>query len=319
MGELWVVKKIKAVFAVIVAYAIMQFAWWAIYLVELRGNIRLLELTMATDENQRALIERTYRSKMLMIGAEGAVFLIILLTAIWFVYRGIKRQEADLRLKNNFLLSVSHELKTPLSVVKLFQQTFLKRPDETELLKPMAASALTETRRLEDLVEKILFAASLEGNSRFALHEEVSLQEMLQSVHREFAPRRQSGEFKLQLDSDAIVPANEAYLRFAVNNLVENAFKYAPEGDIILKLSEKSEAPTIEVIDHGQGIAPADIERIFDKFYRAGNEMVRQTKGTGLGLYLTKVIVRMHNAELSVQSTQGKGSTFAIAFKKRTS
>lgn len=299
-----------------VAYVLMQFAWWAFYLVQLRMDIKTLELTMATDVEQRHHILTTFNSKMLMIAGEGLVFLCILTAGIWSVFRGLKKEESVIRMRNNFLLSVSHELKTPISVVKLFQQTFIKRSAEAEKLVPLASAALAETNRLEALVEKMLFAAALEDRTENRPDTLVSVSDLIKSIQSDYSDRPEFGLLVVEDINEINILGNEAYLKFALANLLENAFKYAPGTKVLMTAKEHPDKVVISVSDDGPGISPEEEQKIFNKFYRSGNEMVRKTKGTGLGLYLVKVIADMHNARVSVINNPSKGATFAITFKK---
>ncbi|HOT90010.1 MAG TPA: ATP-binding protein [Anaerolineae bacterium] len=235
-------------------------------------------------------------------------------------------READV-LKDTFISVVSHELKTPVSIIKGYAET-LRRPEARRnpaLVEEMLTSITEEADRLARLVDDLLDASRLQaGGLPFRDVEDVDLRFIARRVIERYGP--QSPKHTLILDF-AEGPSGEfptirgdpQRLEQVLDNLVSNAIKYSPRGG---EVRIKGEATPVEVIlsvsDQGVGIPLEDQERIFDRFYRVENPETRAVSGTGLGLYLTRAIVRAHGGRCWVDSIPGQGATFYIALPRET-
>ncbi|HQE92456.1 MAG TPA: ATP-binding protein [Anaerolineae bacterium] len=235
-------------------------------------------------------------------------------------------READV-LKDTFISVVSHELKTPVAIIKGYAET-LRRPEARRnpaLVEEMLASITEESDRLARLVDDLLDASRLQaGGLPFHDVEDVDLRFIARRVVERY--RSQSAQHTLILDF-ATSPSGEfptirgdpQRLEQVLDNLVSNAIKYSPRGG---EVRIKGEATPVEVIisvsDQGVGIPLEDQERIFDRFYRVENPDTRAASGTGLGLYLTRAIVRAHGGRCWVDSIPGQGATFYVALPRET-
>lgn len=233
-------------------------------------------------------------------------------------------READV-LKDTFISVVSHELKTPVSIIKGYAET-LRRPEARRnpaLVEEMLASITEESDRLARLVDDLLDASRLQaGGLPFRDVEEVDLRFIARRVIERYAP--QSPQHRLVLD---FTPADDfptvrgdpQRLEQVLDNLVSNAIKYSPRGGVV---EIKGEASTVEVVisvrDEGVGIPFEEQERIFTRFHRVESPETRAVAGTGLGLYLTRAIVQAHGGRCWVDSSPGQGATFYVALPRET-
>lgn len=222
-------------------------------------------------------------------------------------------REAE-QMKSTFVSVISHELKTPVSLIKGYAST-LRRPDASwtpETVRDSLGVIEEEADRLNALIDNLLDASRIQaGGFRLDLNE-VNIERLARRAVDGF--RLQTDQHQFLLDFPAELPAvmaDEARIRQVIDNLVSNAIKYSPDGGTIrVGAWHDSQGVTVYVADEGIGIPPAEQSRLFESFYRVDSGMRRQTKGTGLGLYLSKAIVDAHHGQIWVRSAPGQGSTF---------
>lgn len=273
-------------------YAVTQLVWWGIILVDI-----------APDR------------KGMFIG-EGIFFLIV------FVFGAKKLKDAFQREKklhdqqHNFMLSVTHELKSPLASIKLYIQTILKRNLTEEQRNQFLANSLKDIERLDDLVENVLIATKLDSKSGFSPKERFNFSETVEKI----AERLQvysctTQTIHSEVEPDVYLEGDHFALSSVVTNLIENAIKYSPTCELVqVKLFKKENDLILSVADLGIGIGEEEKKRIFNKFYRVGSEDTRKTKGTGLGLYIVKTVLDRHNAHIKIKNNKPTGSVFEITF-----
>jgi two-component system phosphate regulon sensor histidine kinase PhoR len=222
-------------------------------------------------------------------------------------------------LRRDFVANVSHELKTPLTAIRGLVETMLddrSMPDETE--RRFLEKVRDQSHRLSALVTDLLTLARIESNESRLERKRFDIR----SVARESASRfaeacAQKGlAFGSELPPEAVVlESDEEALRQIVDNLLDNACKYTPPGGTVsLRIVAGEDETRIEVEDTGIGIAPADQERIFERFYRVDKARSRELGGTGLGLSIVKHLAQSLGASVSLESVVGRGSTFRVHF-----
>lgn len=314
-------QRIFPVFYLLFAYVILQFAWWAYSILRLNAEIINLRSELAQlqggSAEQIQAIERAMESKMIMVAGEGSVFFILLLAGAFYILRSFRREMAVQSQQKNFMLSVTHELKSPLASVKLYLQTLLKRELNHEKQKEITRQALSDTDRLGTLIDNILTASRIDGG-HFSLHlEEENLGQFLQKIALLQIPNGFSTHsLELDLQPNVVVPIDKQALTIILSNLLENAVKYSPVGTTIrLVMSSEKGLIQLKVIDQGPGIPVSEREMVFQKFYRIGNEDTRKSKGTGLGLYIVKTLCLLHNIEISIENPIQGGSIFKLEWK----
>lgn len=279
-------------------YVILQFIWWG-YL--------MIDLTRASHMENSVIYKR-----VIMIIGEGSVFLILLVVGLWRIHASVRKEIKMVQQQQNFMLSVTHELKTPVAATKLYIQTLLRHQLSEEKRNELMQKAIDETNRLESLVEQILTASRLE-HEKFAFHKErfdltVFLKELTALQGKRFnmpIAFRSPETFSIVTDRSALTTI--------LNNLIENAHKYGKSGHgLDLSVTRNERFVNIHVRDYGKGIAPADQRSVFRKFVRLENEETRSAKGTGLGLYIAYEFTRALGGQLRLLQTDGPGACFEI-------
>lgn len=244
---------------------------------------------------------------------EGSTFMLVILIGAAVVYSSFRRSIRLSRQQNNFMLSVTHELKSPIAAMKLNLQT-LERHQLDELKKKMLTErCIHEANRLNDLCNNMLLASQMEGRQYVAAKERINLSELVEKSTADYTTRY-AGRFVAEVEDDITINGDRLLLEMALNNLLENAVKYTPaDKPVTVSLQIKKNVACLRVADQGQGIPDKEKSKIFNKFYRVGNEETRKTKGTGLGLYLTAKIVKQHKGKISVTDNNPQGSIFEIS------
>lgn len=319
-------KRTTFVFWMLLFYIIAALVWWY---VSLQHQSRLLteqqyqNLSIKKDElspdeynvEYSAITKAKERNTQKYAG-EGVIFLILILVGAYFVLRSIKRQFRLQMQQQNFMMAVTHELKTPISITRLNLETLQKYNLEPEKQKRIIKTTLAETARLNFLTSNILVSAQLENNNANPDREELDLSTLLKDCIRDFQTRYPEVCFNTEIEEEADVKGDALLLQMLVNNLLENAIKYsAKESAITAVLRHEKQGILLQIKDEGPGIPDEEKSKIFSKFYRIGNESTRKTQGTGLGLYLCKKIAATHNGDISVTNNIPKGSIFTVTFK----
>ena len=309
------------VFWILLAYIVAELAWWFIALEMQNRQMTTyrIQLLRPEDPGYNTRLEAIHsdeKKKAAGFIGEGSIFLLLILVGAIFVYREVRRQIRLQLQQQNFMMAVTHELKTPIAVTKLNLETLLKHRLDEQKQQKMIQAALQETNRLDHLATNILVASQLEGEY-VQSKESLDLSELVTHLMQDYLHRFPERHWEQRIEPGCTLLGDALLLQMLVNNLVENALKYSPrEGTIIVSLGHKGRAILLSVADQGQGIPDEEKKKIFDKFYRTGQETTRRTKGTGLGLYLCRKIAEDHHATLKVADNSPVGSIFTVLFTK---
>jgi signal transduction histidine kinase len=245
------------------------------------------------------------------------IFSLLLVGGLVLTYRSVSKEVALARLKSDFVSNVSHELRTPLALIRLYAETLeLGRIKGEAKVEEYYRIIRTESERLTALINNILDFSRIEAGRKEYDFRQTDLAELVSNTLDTYRAQIHEHGFTLEQSIDWTIPAvqvdREAIARSLVN-LVNNALKYSDtEKFLCVKLYRADGALKLEVVDHGIGIARNEQSKVFEKFYRAGNPLVHNTKGSGLGLSLVRHIAHAHGGEVEVESTPGKGSKFTL-------
>lgn len=325
----------EILFVLVLCYIFAAFIWWALLLnkkneneFHLKTEIQKTQYNRINDlskDNQSffqteeyiELLDQRNKQRWMILG-EGAVFLILLVAGGLKVKSSFQKELALARQKNNFLLSITHELKSPLASIRLSLETLNKRLVVEEKFQKIMRNSLQDVDRLSDLVDNILLAARIENNSYPFQWEKLNISQLAEDVMNMIAERFGGKmNFETQIEDDVFCKADQMALTAVLVNLLENAVKYSPQkSKIELIVKDKGSSVQIDVADQGSGIPNSEKSAIFKKFYRVGNEETRKSKGTGLGLYIVNNIVDRMKGSIEVLDNVGGGTIFRLIFQK---
>jgi signal transduction histidine kinase len=230
----------------------------------------------------------------------------------------VSKEMALARLKSDFVSNVSHELRTPLALIRLYAETLeLGRITTQEKKQQYYRIIRKESERLTALINNILDFARIEAGHKEYEFRNTDIAELVRNTLESYRYQIEQQGFAFEESIDSNLPAvpldREAIAR-ALVNLVNNALKYSTDEKFLgVKLYRENGVVKLEVADHGIGITRRDQSKIFEKFYRAGDPLVHNTKGSGLGLSLVHHITEAHGGEIAVESTPGRGSKFTLS------
>ena len=257
------------------------------------------------------------RDSFLHSAGATVLVLVVLLFGIAITIRATDREARLAQAKSNFVANVSHELKTPLSLLSLFSEILeLGRVDDEEKKTEYYRIIRDESRRLNKMIDNILDFSKIEAGRKSYDFVHSDMAEVIENVLSSYRYQIVNSGFDVQTNMQDSLPSvliDRDAMAQAISNLVDNALKYSGE---VKQLSIKTETLgsdlSIEIADRGIGIPRAEQAKVFEKFYRVGNGLVHDVKGSGLGLSLVKHIIEAHKGTISVESDVGKGSRFTI-------
>lgn len=306
-------------------YVISAILFWGISLEQKSQTIYDLEYQCLSSEIDSAQNPIAYNTKLASIQdkrssrtkqylGEGGTFLLVILIGAFVVYSSFRRSIRLSKQQNNFMLSVTHELKSPIAAMKLNLQTLERHNLDKDKKELLVDRCVKEANRLNDLCNNMLLASQMEGGQYKRSRESFSFTELVEDSLKDYDHR-----YPNRISADTLPEYNltgdRVLIQMAVNNLLENAIKYTPKDKpVTVTMEERNNYISLQVADLGQGIPEEEKAKIFNKFYRIGSEETRKSKGTGLGLYLTAKIVRQHKGKISVKDNQPNGAIFDISF-----
>jgi two-component system sensor histidine kinase SenX3 len=218
-------------------------------------------------------------------------------------------------VRRDFVANVSHELKTPIGALLLLSEAVLGAKDDPAAVEKFATRMQIESKRLTDLVQEIINLSRLQDSDPLSVPSELNVQDLVSEAIDQSQVGADSR--KIQISSgeiaNGVVLGDRDQIIMAIQNLVENAVNYSPEGTKVTVSSVVEDGiVTITVIDQGIGIPESEKDRIFERFYRVDPARSRQSGGTGLGLSIVKHVATKHGGEVSVWSVEDVGSTFSL-------
>ncbi len=245
---------------------------------------------------------------------EGIAFLLLIGAGAIYVFRAINRQFKQAQQQENFMMAITHELKTPIAVTKLNLETLQKRLLNNEQRQKLISSTIQEANRLNALCNNMLLTSQIEAGGYKIMREGVDFSKLVKECVQNFIVRFPNRKIETQLPEEIFINGDLLLLQLAVNNLLDNAIKYSgKDGIVLLKMFRSTKGVHVQVIDEGPGISKLEKEKIFEKYYRGSQGKI---KGTGLGLYLTKKIIEGHSGTIQIENNLSRGSIFEIILRE---
>lgn len=278
----------------------------------LNSDIDQVNNPVAFRDAYNDIKERENSRKRQYLG-EGVTFLAITLIAASVVYSAMRSNHLLSQQQSNFMLSITHELKSPIAAVKLNLQTMARRKLDEDTQNTLIHRSINEANRLDDLCNNLLLASQME--SRHFKFEEgrVNISSVIEESVSVYEARSKH-TFVSKIEEECFTSGDRLMWKLTINNLLENAVKYSPpDSKVSISLVKMEDELLLSVADEGQGISDEEKTKVFKKFYRVGNENSRKTKGTGLGLYLSSKIIQQYKGSISVRDNEPVGTVFEIA------
>jgi two-component system phosphate regulon sensor histidine kinase PhoR len=241
-------------------------------------------------------------------------------TGVILVWVFVRREASLSRLQSDFVSKVSHELKTPLTSIRLFSETLALRRGDASAEEKCIKGLERETTRLQELIDRLLDWGRMESGRREFTIRDTDLRSILANALDAFETYRhqRSVELAVEMPRDTLrVMADRGAVADALLNLLTNAYKYG--GDpvkIAVAVEEGDQFVKVKVTDNGAGIPAVEHKRIFQKFYRVDDRLSREREGSGLGLAIVKHVMKAHKGRVELESHPGKGSTFSLVLPK---
>lgn len=282
---------------------------YVVFIQDLNGKDKVVDIQINPQTLRNLEFNRSRQQNIWLYQSLLLLFLVAL--GIYGVYYSIDNIYKLNKRQNNFLLSVTHEFKTPIAAIRLMLQTSknpkIKEDKKLELIE----KSIENTFRLEDLTENML-AATRVGNKNYTLDFTViDYSDMVKQVVRN---QKHQGEIKSAVEDNIAIKGDELMVKMAVNNLVSNAYKYSDGKGVNLILERKGKFAQLRLEDQGIGVPKSERKNIFKKFYRVQNEETRETKGTGLGLFIVKRTADRHGGSIAYRENKPAGSVFILNF-----
>lgn len=282
------------------------------------GNEEVERLLTGSGDLQTEVVAgnppRTYKARVRDVRVPGAPMGRVL------VMDDVTAERDAAQTQRDFVAMIGHELRTPLTIIKGFARTLLRKPDA------VSVDTLTESLRtidgranqLERLIEDLLYVSKIETREAALRIEQVDMQQLAATVAKDIIEDHKGREVLLDIPPGLVWACDETKVGLILRHLIDNALKYSEApAPVTVRAADEGDELRFDVIDKGIGIVSSDIPEIFERFRQADSSATREHGGTGVGLYLCAQLVRMHDGEIWVDSTWGKGSTFGFSLPRR--
>ncbi len=316
-------KRLRRIFIVywfLLVYIIAALVWWFIALNTQNHQMALYKISEINKDDPHYMdilqtIKDAEKRKTFQYAGEGSIFFLLIIAGAIFIFRAVRRQFVSSLQQQNFMMAITHELKTPIAVTKLNLETLQKRKLEDAQQQKLIQNTIQEANRLNTLCNNMLLASQIEAGGSTMTKEEINFSELVEESVQDFKIRFPQRILHTNITDEIFIIGDRLLLQMAINNLIDNAIKYSTkEADVTIELFQRDKQVSLTIKDEGKGIDKQEHKKIFDKYYRVGNAATKGAKGTGLGLYLTKKIAEQHKANISMTDNQPTGCIFMINF-----
>jgi len=274
-------------------------------------DTKLLDLIGANDNKKSISIiidDDKYQINLIEFGAENKLL----------ICRNINNEEKSEVIRKRFISDVSHELKTPLTVIMGNSELILNADIEPKQQKILLNATLDQAQRMNNLIADLISLNRVDTTKNILRDKKVMVTDLKNQILSSLSPLRQKKDisFEFNIDSKKNILGSFSEVYSALENLVSNAFRYTDKGSISINWSIKKGQGILSVNDSGIGISKEHLNKITDRFYRVDTDRSRNSGGTGLGLAIVKNIMDHHNGSMEIKSDTSKGSTFSLVFPK---
>ena len=273
----------------------------------INDNIKFVRLAINPPKIDELKQER-YQQRNIWL-YQSVLLLFLVGVGIYGVFSSIEKIYKLNKQQNNFLLSVTHEFKTPIAAIRLMLQTSKHPKINEDKRSELIDNSIQSTHRLEELAENMLTAMQIESN---AYQYNLLTVDYSILINKVIDNQQIKGDITAHIEPNIKVKGDDFILRMVINNLIENAFKYSNNQPIVVSLETDAKWKKLSIKDQGIGLKKEDFKHIFKKFYRVQDEETRISKGTGLGLFIVKQAVERHSGNVFVRANNDKGVTFTI-------
>ena len=307
--------RLRALFHPILVFIGVQIAWiglmivWVYWYFENRQN-----LAEFTKKLPPELLESDFNWIVLL---EGGVLMLVILAGVYVIFVYWNKQSRLYQLQSNFISSVSHELKSPLASIQLYLETLKYQKVSSEEAQDFVETMLSDTERLSDLIDNILESSKSDPKSMQSQFSSVDIVSFLQETiahHQKLFEDKQC-VIQLKFNDYVKVSIDGRAMRMVFNNLIANALRYSPAGTVLtIAVRRDQKFCIIDSIDQGFGFDKKELKKVFKKFYRVQNQETQNIEGAGLGLYISRQIIKNHKGKINVFSEgRGKGTHFMLS------
>lgn len=309
---------------VLLSVAVLALAvWWVIFMAQLVDEKVKIATELGASPEYILLLHDEEVSRQMMVGMEGVTLLILIAIGAGLIYRALVRTQELTFHQQNFLMAVTHELKTPLASMKIYldslQSDKISPENKTKIVPRMKA----DVHRLELLVENILDAGRFERSGYRLNRSEFALEQLVEEIISSLSSL--SNDKTVQFNCGRIdqvrIFGDRLALKRAISAVMGNAVIYNDKDTVVIdvEMTLTNDKVSLTISDNGIGLSAKDTRAVFGRFYRVGQELQRDRSGTGLGLYLAREIVHAHGGRISATSAgTGQGSRFTIVLKAVT-
>ena len=318
-------KQALILFVTIATVLIAQAVWWVIFMARLVNEKVQMAIDLGADQDFVDMIHRQEIRRQIMVGSEGVFLLLLVGFGAWLIYRALVRAEELKFHQQNFLMAVTHELKTPLASIKIYLDTLESTKIAPEKKAGIIPRLKDDANRLERLVENVLEAGRFDRSGYDLRLERFNFSKLVEESIEQVA--RYPSEIPLSIKKQRFhagieINGDYAALKRAIEAIFENSLIYTNKETIEIGVDLTHSNKTIRLIitDNGVGISRKDAARIFDRLYRVDAEINHSRPGTGLGLYLCREIIRAHKGKIRARSDGlGQGIEFNIELEANIS
>ena len=307
--------RLRALFHPIFVFIGVQVAWiglmvvWVYWYVKNSRNLAEFAKRLPPE-----LLESDFNWIVLL---EGGVLMLMILAGVYVIFVYWNKQARLYQLQSNFVSSVSHELKSPLASIQLYLETLKYQKVSSEETQDFVETMLADTERLSGLIDNILESSKSDSKSMQLQFMSVDIVSFLQetiALHQRLFEDKQC-LIQLKFDNHPRVSMDARAMRMVFNNLIANALRYSPTGSsLTIHVRQDEKFCNIDFIDQGFGFDNKELKRVFKKFYRVQNQETQNIEGAGLGLYISRQIVKSHKGKINVFSEgRGKGTRFMVS------